>query len=64
MSRLDEIVDRAIDFADRTLRALPRYRWAATAGLKQLRETLAQTAPDDPALGRLDAYLARLERER
>jgi hypothetical protein len=61
VSTLDEIVDRAIDFAHRALQALPSYRPATIAGLKQLRETLAQHAPDDPALGRLDAYLSRLE---
>ena len=62
MSLLDEIVDRAIDFATRTLAALPSYRAAALAGLKQLRESLSQHAPDDPALARLDAYLEKLER--
>ena len=63
MSVLEEIVDRAIDYTRRTLKAMPTYRAAAIDGLKKLRENIARQAPDDAALARLDAYLKALELE-
>ncbi len=60
LSALEEIVDRAIDYTDRILGAMPTYRGAAIEGLRKLRDNLSQRAPDDPAIGKLDAYLANL----
>lgn len=57
---LEDIVDRAIDYTDRILQNMPGYRNAAVAGLRNLRSNLAERAPDHPALGRLDTYLAGL----
>ena len=62
VSILDEIVDRAIEYTNRSLKAMPSYRNAAIEGLKNLRESLAKKDSDDPALARLDDYLKQLER--
>ena len=60
MDALDEIVDRAIDYADRILQTMPSYREAAIGGLRVLRSNLAERAPDHPAVQRLDDYLGGL----
>ena len=57
MSALDEIVDRAIEYTKRIRQVMPSYHGATVAGLRKLRDTLAQKSPDDPALKRLDDYL-------
>ena len=58
MSALDEIVDRAIEYTNRIRQVMPSYHGATVAGLRKLRDSLAQKSPDDPALKRLDDYLA------
>jgi hypothetical protein len=60
VSALDEIVDRAIDYTNRILNVMPSYREAAVAGLRRLRDGLAEKSPGDPALKRLDDYLEGL----
>ena len=60
VSALDDIVDRAIDYTNRILRTMPSYHGAAVAGLRKLRDSLAEKSPDDPALKRLDDYLESL----
>ena len=60
MSALDDIVDRAIDFTNRILAAMPSYRGATLRGLRKLRASLAQKSPDHPAIKRLDDYLEAL----
>jgi hypothetical protein len=62
VSALDEIVDRAIDYANRVLHTMPSYENAAAAGLRELRDNLARKWPDDPAVARLEAYLGSLIR--
>ena len=57
MSALDEIVDRAIEYTKRIRQVMPSYHGATVAGLRKLRDSLAQKSPDDPALQRLDDYL-------
>jgi hypothetical protein len=61
VSALDEIVDRAIEYTNLILRRMPSYRDAALEGLRKLRESLAAKAPDDPAIGKLDAFLSDLD---
>ena len=61
MSALDEIVDRAIEYTNLILRRMPSYRATAIDGLRKLRESLVAKAPDDPAIGKLDAYLETLD---
>jgi hypothetical protein len=60
LSALDDIVDRAIDFTNRILRAMPSYRSATLRGLRRLRLSLSQKFPDHPAIRRLDEYLEAL----
>jgi hypothetical protein len=60
VNALDEIVDRAIDYTNLILRRMPSYRDAAISGLRTLRESLAVRSPDNPAVGKLDAYLDSL----
>ena len=60
MNALEEIVDRAIEYTDKILNTMPSYRQAAIVGLRKLRVALAEKAPDDPAIARLDAYLQSL----
>jgi hypothetical protein len=61
VNTLDEIVDRAIEYTNLILRRMPSYRDTAVDGLRKLRESLAAKAPDDPALDKLDAYLAAID---
>ena len=61
MGALDEIVDRAIIYTNDMLGRMPGYRAAAIAGLRKLRDALAAKTPDDPAIAKLDAYLAGLD---
>ncbi|MDE3176637.1 MAG: hypothetical protein KGM15_11105 [Pseudomonadota bacterium] len=63
MGLLDEIVDRAIDYTNRTLQTMPSYRQTAIEGLKKLRANLARKDSEEAALARLDDYLKQLERE-
>ena len=60
LSALNDIVDRAIEFAERILQTMPSYRAPAIAGLQGLREALGEKFPHDPAIQKLDAYLKRL----
>ncbi len=60
MDRIWQIVERAIDFTDLVLKAAPHHGAAARRGLEQLRDNLAQNAPDHPALNRLRNYIAAL----
>ncbi len=62
MSALDEIVDRAIEYTNLILRRMPSYKDAAIDGLRTLRDSLAAKSPDDPAIGKLDAYLETLDK--
>jgi hypothetical protein len=61
VNELDDIVDRAMDFTNSVLRAMPSYREAAVTGLRKLRDSLREKSPDHPALKRLDAYLKSLD---
>jgi hypothetical protein len=54
---LDEIVDSAIEYTNRIRKLMPSYHEATVAGLRKLRDSLAQKSPGDPALQRLDDYL-------
>jgi hypothetical protein len=54
---LDEIVDRAIEYTNRIRQVMPSYHGATVAGLRKLRDSLAEKSPGDPALKRLDDYL-------
>ena len=60
MNALEGIVDRAIEFTNKVLYALPSYRQAAIEGLHKLRSALEERSPDDPAIAKLDAYLESL----
>jgi flagellar hook-associated protein FlgK len=60
VNALDDIVDRAIDYTNLILRRAPSYREAAISGLRTLRESLAEKAPDDPAIQKLEAFLNAL----
>jgi hypothetical protein len=60
VNALDEIVDRAIDYTNLILRRMPSYRGAAISGLRTLRDSLAERTSNDPAIGKLDAYLDSL----
>jgi hypothetical protein len=57
VSALDEIVDRAIDFTNRIVKAMPSYRSATLRGLRKLRASLGEKSPGHPALKRLDDYI-------
>jgi hypothetical protein len=60
VNELEDIVDRAIDYTNLILRRAPSYRDSAISGLRTLRESLAEKAPDDPAVRKLDAFLDTL----
>jgi hypothetical protein len=60
LTALNDLVDRAIDYTNKILRVAPSYRSPALDGLRKLRDNLANHAPDDPAIRKLDAYLDRL----
>jgi hypothetical protein len=60
MNILGEIVDRAIDFTDRMVFAMPSYREAAIAALRRLGVRLAKNSPDHPAVRKLFDYLDAL----
>jgi hypothetical protein len=57
LSALEAIVDRAIEYTNQILHTMPSYGKTAIAGLRALRDDLARQTPDDPAIGKLDAYL-------
>ena len=60
VNELEDIVDRAIDYTNLILRRAPSYRDSAISGLRTLRESLAEKAPDDPAVRKLDGFLDTL----
>ena len=50
-------MDRAIEYTNRIRQVMPSYHGATVAGLRKLRDSLAEKSPGDPALKRLDDYL-------
>ncbi len=60
MNLLGEIVDRAIDYTDRTVHEMPSYRQAAIEGLRRLGLSLAEESPEHPAIRKLFDYLDTL----
>ncbi|MBV8474381.1 MAG: hypothetical protein JO107_14745 [Hyphomicrobiales bacterium] len=60
--RINEIVERAIEYTGPLLEASPARWSAARRGLKKIHADLNREAPDHPALSRLRAFIARWER--
>jgi hypothetical protein len=56
-------VERAIEHTRRALQTMPSYRRTAVESLRRWRDRLAAQAPDDPALRKLDDFLAGLDDE-
>ena len=63
MDKIDEIVNRAMNYTDLVLINTPDYADAAIAGLGRLRDTLAASFPDHPAVHRLSDHISTLETE-
>ena len=57
MDRIDELVDRAIAVADLVMLKEPQRIEIATEFLRRLAEELRASAPDHPALTKLDSYV-------
>jgi hypothetical protein len=62
MDRIDEIVNKAIQYTEKILDRAPSHYAAARDGLERLRDNLTLGAEDHPALGRLDNYIGELMR--
>jgi hypothetical protein len=62
MDRIDEIVDRAIQYTEDILKQAPRHFRSARDGLVKMRDNLTFGANDHSALGRLDDYIGELDR--
>lgn len=63
MDRIDEIVTRAIGYAEVATREAPHLAEVALVGLRRMRDNLSLGAPEHPALARLSAFIAKCERE-
>jgi len=62
MDKIDEIVDRAIQYTEKILGQAPRHYKVAREGLEKMRDSLATGLENHPALGRLDKYIGELGR--
>jgi len=61
MDKIDNIVDRAIEYTKRVLSTAPEHGQEARAGLETMRDNLTLGAPDHPALERLNVFIKSLD---
>ncbi len=62
VDKIEEIVDKAIQYTEDILQRSPRHYPVAREGLERMRNNLAIGAEDHPALHKLDEYLEELRR--
>lgn len=62
MDKIDEIVDRAIQYTEHVLGQAPRHYDVAREGLERMRDNLTTGIENHPALGRLNNYIGELAR--
>ena len=60
LDKIDDIVDKAIEYTRLVLLTAPEHGETARAGLETMRDNLILGAPDHPALARLSAFLTSL----
>ena len=62
MDKIDEIVDKAIQYTEDILARAPRHYSVAREGLERMRDNLKIGAEDHEALRKLENYLDELSR--
>jgi hypothetical protein len=62
VDKIEEIVDKAIQYTEDILQRAPQHYPVAREGLEQMRDNLKIGAGDHEALRKLEKYLNELER--